>query len=260
MSCPFTQQLIKHFFIQVYRLIKKNNRDISEVWCELSDLTSLSQFNEANLKDFIDTFEFISIEKGNYINYLVINKILFIVESLNFLEFDIRNLSELLDYSGFEALIQEILSRNNYLTLKNFRFVDKSVLKSKTSQMNYEIDVIGRYSKHILIIDAKQWKRKDSYGTLTKAADLQDRRVKVLKKNPDIFLRLLRGLNRPNSNINIQLPFILIPVIVTLEDNTNKLNYNQIPLVSIYEFNAFLQELHNNIHYFKTTQINEIIE
>jgi len=45
---------------------------------------------------------------------------------------------------------------------------------------------------------------------------------------------------------------------VTLEDNSIKINNNQIPLVSIYELNSFLQELHNNLKYFKIIQINKI--
>jgi len=256
MSYSYT--FLKKFLTEIYKLIRKNNINISEIWCKISDLSSLSQFNEMNLKDIINNFDFLSITKGNYIEYLVINKLLFFIESFKFLEFDIRNLSDLLDYSGFEALIQEILSRNNYFTLKNFRFTDHSDLNSITSQKRYEIDVIGKYSKYVIIIDAKQWKRRDSYSALNKAADLQNKRVMALKKNPNVFIKLMEEIMKQKSQIEIRFPLILIPVIVTLEDNSNKLNYNQIPLVSIYEFNAFLQELPYNLQYFKKTQIDEL--
>ncbi|MFW9785680.1 MAG: hypothetical protein ACFFFB_25580, partial [Candidatus Heimdallarchaeota archaeon] len=55
-----------------------------------------------------------------------------------------------------------------------------------------------------------------------------------------------------------RLPFILIPMMVTLEDSSIKINNNQIPIVSIYELNSFLQELYNNTIYFKTITINHI--
>ena len=75
----------------------------------------------------------------------------------------------------------------NEASTKNFRFSDNSSLKYETSQKRYEIDVIGIYQNYILIIDAKQWKRKDSYGAMNKAANLQYQRVIALKKNPETF-------------------------------------------------------------------------
>ena len=126
----------------------------------------------------------------------VVNKISFITTCLQFLELDINQLSYLLNYDGFEALIQEMLSRNNYRTIKNFRFSDRSPLKYETSQKKYEIDVIGIYQSFILIIDAKQWKRKDSYGAMNKAANLQYQRVVALKDNPEIISSLISIWNK----------------------------------------------------------------
>ncbi|GAH53574.1 unnamed protein product, partial [marine sediment metagenome] len=57
-------------------------------------------------------------------------------------ELGVNQLSYLLNCDGFEALIEEILSQNNYKTTKNFRFSDKSELKYETSQKRYEIDVM----------------------------------------------------------------------------------------------------------------------
>ncbi|MFW9866691.1 MAG: NERD domain-containing protein, partial [Candidatus Thorarchaeota archaeon] len=201
----------------------------------------------------------ISLKKGNYIDYIVINKILFIIECINFLTYDIKDLSEVLDYSGFEALIKEILLKNNYISITNFRFSSNSQFKPLPSQKRFEIDVIGIYLKYILIIDAKQWKRKDSFNSLNKAANLQFHRVKVLSKHPEIFSSLILKIRGNFADLKRHLPFTLIPMMVTLEDNSIKLSENQVPLVSIYEFNNFLHELPKNLQYFKTVQVNNVI-
>ena len=239
-------------------ILKETDSDLIEVWCEISKISSLAKINDYELKEFLFNFKCISIRKGNFINYVVINKILFIIESINILRFDIKRLSEILNYSGFESLIKEILSENNYISITNFRFSDKSNYKSKTSQKRYEVDVVGIYLKYILLIDAKQWRRKDSYSALNKAANLQYRRAVALKKNHEIFYHLLQILERNGLKSKIKLPLLLIPVIVSFEDNSIKISEDQIPLVSIYELNSFLQELSNNLEYFKLIKINRI--
>jgi hypothetical protein len=98
---------------------------------------------------------------------------------------------------------------------------------------------------NILVIDAKQWNRKDTYSTLNKAANQQYSRIKALNQNRVAFSRLLIELLGEQTNFKKYLPFNLIPMMVTLEDNSIKLNENQVPLVSIYELNAYLQELPN---------------
>ncbi|MFX1593341.1 MAG: hypothetical protein ACFFCL_11675 [Promethearchaeota archaeon] len=249
---------LNQFYTEIYYILRETATNITEVWWEISQIAFLNQFSKYELKDFLNNFNFISLQRGNYQNYVVINKILFIIDTVNTLKLDIKSISEILDYDGFEALVQEILSRNNYFTMKNVRFSDKSNFKSKTSQKRYEIDIIGINLKYILIIDAKQWRRKDSFSSISKAADLQLRRAMALKKNPEFFSILLQNLLGIKTKIRKRLPFILIPMMVTLEDNSIKINNNQIPLVSIYELNSFLQELPKNLPYFNTIQINKI--
>ncbi|NVM36368.1 MAG: NERD domain-containing protein [Candidatus Lokiarchaeota archaeon] len=253
-----SESSIKDFFNEIYRILGETDTNLTEIWYEISNFPFLINFNNYELREFLNNFEFISIRKGNYINYVVINKISFIIESINFLRFDINNLAGIIDYGGFESLVLEILSKNNYISIKNFRFSDKSNFKSKTSQKKYEIDVIGIYDKFILFIDAKQWKRKDSYSSISKAANLQCRRAVALKKNPEILSKLIQNLLGNRINWKSRLPFLIIPVMVTLEDNSIKINSNQIPIVSIYELNSFLLELQNNLQYFKTVRINKV--
>jgi hypothetical protein len=249
---------IKQFILEIYNLLKEGDSEVTELWLEISEIEYLRDFNELELREFLEKFEFASIQKGNYIEYIVVNKISFITTCLRFLELDINQLSYLLNYDGFEALIQEILSRNNYKTIKNFRFSDKSPLKYETSQKKYEIDVIGIYQSFILIIDAKQWKRKDSYGAMNKAANLQYQRVVALKDNPEVISSLIQNLLGINYNARRRLPFTLIPIMVTLETNWIKINENSVPLVGIYNLNSFLAELQVNLHHFKTVKLSKI--
>ncbi len=249
---------LRQFYTEIHYILKETDTNVIEIWWEISEVPFLSRFNNSELRDFLGNFNFVSLRKGNYLDYIVINKILFIMDAINILQLDIKQISEILNYDGFESLVQEILLKNNYIATKNFRFTDTSNFKSKTSQKRYEIDIIGVYLKYVLLIDAKQWKRKDSFSALNKAANLQYRRAIALKKNPEIFSRLIQKLVGIKLNLKRRLPFILIPVMVTLEDNSIKINNNQIPLVSIYELNSFLQELQNNLNYFKVIKINKI--
>ncbi|MFX1550946.1 MAG: hypothetical protein ACFFB9_11340 [Promethearchaeota archaeon] len=257
MKCD-PQLSLRQFYKEIYYILRETDTNINKVWCEISEISFFSEFSNSELRKFLENFEFISLQKGNYQYYLVINKILFITNTINVLNQDIRNLSGLLNYDGFEGLIQEILSKNNYITIKNFRFTDKSSFKSKTAQKRYEIDVIGIYLKYVLLIDAKQWKRKDCFGSINKAADLQYQRAIALKKNPEFFSKIIQDSLGTKLNLRKRLPFLLIPVMVTFEDNSIKISNNQIPLVSIYELNSFLQELPNNLSYFKIIKINKL--
>ena len=259
MSKLYSDSSLSRFFSEIYNILREVDNGITETWCEISKITFLKKFNQSDLIDFLGEFEFISLKKGNYIYYIVINKILFIIDCIKYLKSDIKYLSEILDYNGFEILIKEILSKNNFLSITNFRFSNNSKLRSEDFQKRFEIDVIGIYFKYILVIDAKQWKRRDTYGLLNKAANKQYHRIVALKQNPTAFARLITEILGEEPNLKKNLPFILIPIMVTLEDNSNKLNDNQVPLVSIYELNAFLDELPNNLHYFKTMQIESVV-
>ncbi len=259
MSEIFSIQSLKQFFLEIYNLLKESNSEVTELWFEISEIAFFKRLNDLELQEFLERFDFISIQKGNYINYIVIDKINFITKCMQFLELDVDQLSLLLNYDGFEALIQEILSQNNYRTIKNFRFSDRSDLKYETSQKRYEIDVIGIYQNHVLIIDAKQWRRKDSYGAMNKAANLQYQRVVALKRNPETLSDLIQKLLGMNFKIRKRLPFTLIPIMVTLETNWIKINDNSVPLVGIYNLNSFLQELTINLQYFKTEKISKLI-
>jgi hypothetical protein len=259
MAKLYSATSIKQFFHEIYAILGDTESKATEVWFEISEINFLKNLDKYELTEFLTCFNFIEMKKGNYnANYISIDKILFVMESIKVLKIDLKLVAELLDYTGFEGLVNKILSKNNYKVLNNFRFSDKSNFKSKTSQKRYEIDVVGINHNYLLLIDAKQWKRKDSYSAINKAANLQFQRIVALKKNPDAFSKLIHSLLGINPNLKNYLPFNLIPIMVTLEDNFNKLNDNQVPLVSIYHLNAFLQELEKYLQYYKIIKINSI--
>ena len=258
MNFVYSQSSLKHFFMEMYNILKDTDPKVLEIWYEISEIKFFKKFDNSELREFLYNFNCVSIQKGNYINYLVINKISFIIECFKFIDSDIQKLSDLLEYDGFEALIKNILLENNYNALNNFRFSDKSDFKSKTKQIRYEIDVIGLYRNKVLIIDAKRWKRKDSYSSINKAATLQLQRVIALKRNPEILSRLITKLSKKSDNLPKMLPFFLLPIMVTLEDNSIKISEKGVPLVSIYQFNSFLQELRMNISHFTTIKFNKL--
>ncbi|MHA1669051.1 MAG: hypothetical protein ACTSV5_00580 [Promethearchaeota archaeon] len=258
MKLSLSVKTVKDFFSEIYKILKNTDTKVTEVWIGISEVNFFKGTDEYEIRGYLSNFESICIQRGNYKNYIVIYKILFIVESIQILEEDIGSLSALIDFNGFESLIEEILKKFNYKTIKNFRFSDRSNYKSKTSQKRYEIDVVGISNQHILLIDAKQWVNKDSYSAMNKAANHQYRRALALQLNPEIFSGMVQDILGISENIERRLPFVLVPAMVSLEQNHVKFNENDVPLVSIYQFNSFLQELTINMSYFKTIKINKL--
>ena len=259
MSNSCTLSSIKRLFHDLFKILKETDKEVLDIWYDPLENGLLKRFNNDQINEILENFNCIKVEKGNYKEYYSINKISFIIESMKFLDgIHIKQLSEILDFNAFEQLVQEILLECGYFSIKNFRFSDRSNFKSKTKQGRYEIDVIGIHNNHILIIDAKQWRRKDSFSAINKAADLQYRRVQALKHNPEVFSKLIEELMGVNPRIKKRVPFILIPMMVTIEENHIRMNDNQVPLVSISTFNSFLQELPLNLQYFKSIKINKV--
>lgn len=254
----FSESSIIKFIHSIYRTLKKYDPELTEVWCEPIDIDFFRDLEQENRDELLSYFNFLTMKKGNYIDYVVIDKLNFIIQSLNYLQLDIANLSNLLDYNGFEALVKLILSENNYYTLKNYRFSDKSYFKSKTKQSKYEIDVIGIDRNCLLLIDCKQWKRKDSYSAMNKAANLQFRRALALKNNHEILSEMIQSLIGIRKSQQLKPPILLIPLMVTLESNWIKINENSVPIVSVHRFNSFLQELYENLYYFNVVKVNKL--
>ncbi|MBD3198180.1 MAG: hypothetical protein GF317_24230 [Candidatus Lokiarchaeota archaeon] len=246
---------LTQFFRELFKILKEQNVEIIEPWIKIFEIPFLTKFNEYDLDYFIDSFDFIKKEKWNHIS---VNKIQFIFESMKYIHPDIKNLSKLLDFRCFEKLVKSILQLNGYNALNNFYFSDKSELKRKTNQKRYEIDVIGVKNRHLLLIDAKQWKKREPYQALNNAANTQLQRTIALNNNRNILSSIIFDLTNGKVNLKKMLPLNLIPLMVTLEENRLRINDNQIPLVSIYKFNSFLQELELNLQNFNIIKINNL--
>jgi virulence-associated protein VapD len=131
MSHLFSTPSLKQFFLEIYNLLKEGDSEVTKLWVEISEVEFLKGFSDLELREFLERFNFASIQKGNYIDYVVISKIAFITMCFQFLELDINQLSYLLNYDGFEALIQEILSQNNIEQLKILDFQINPISNTK---------------------------------------------------------------------------------------------------------------------------------
>ncbi len=246
--------LKRTFFLNVLKILEKSDKKLVEIWYKPSEIPALKKLSNAERVEFLSEFDFIQIRE----NYILINKISFIADCASVIGSDLKTVSKLLDYRGFEGFICEILKRNGFSTLKNFRFSDKSLFKRKTNQIRYEIDIVGIFKNYVLLIDAKQWNRKDSFGAINKAANLQYQRAVALKENLEVLSGLVLKILGNSANPKKLMPLTLFPIIVALEDSWIKTNENQVPLVSIYTLNAFLQEFEWYIDSFQKVVINKI--
>ena len=251
MSKVLSKESLIRLFNELLAILKRSDPKVREIWIEPTEVEFFRKLNQYRINELLEVINSVSIEKGNYIEYIVIDKIRFIVEAIKLLDQDIGQLSTIIDFEGFEALVAEILRLNNYYTINNFRFTDKSSFKSPNSQKRYEVDIIGIKNKYLLLIDAKKWNRKDSFSAMNKAGNLQVQRAKALKNNISILSNLL-------NEIGIKQKFekvIFIPFMVSLENNFVKLNENNVPFVSIYQLNSFLHELPLILSHFNTIEV-----
>jgi len=248
------KEIVK-LFQNLYSILVNIDRNLDKPWYKIDKIDFFENYTKNQIDSMIMQFKFLHKESWNHVE---IDKTQFILESLEYLEHDISELSLILDYNGFEKLVKKILAINEYIVFKNYRFSDKSDFKRETSQTRYEIDVVGLNRNFLLLIDAKQWNRRDSFSAINKAANLQLRRAKALSKNPYILGNLLKELNRKKEEIKKYLPLKILSLMVTLEESSIKLSNKKIPLVSIYRFNSFLRELSDNSFYFNIIEVDKI--
>ncbi|MHA1148881.1 MAG: hypothetical protein ACTSR8_11645 [Promethearchaeota archaeon] len=258
MESSLSPAKLRKFFYEIYKYFLDIQGNSPDRWFEFSEFESLFDVNRSEINELIFYFDCIHKQKGNYTNYIAINKVSFIIEAVKYLEYGIRVLAEILDFHEFETLICNILNENHYNTIQNYYFSDKSAFKSKDKQKRYEIDVIGLNRNYMLVIDGKQWKHRDVYSSMNKAANIQFQRVLALNKNRDILLKIIGKLVSSSQQIKRILPITIIPIMVTLEENGIRINDNHIPLVAIDKLNSFLQEFQRHLDYYNTIQIDNI--
>lgn len=127
------------------------------------------------------------------------------------------------DWKGFEEIVSEIFSRNDFLVKRNLRF--------KTDR-RWENDVLAVRGNLALCADCKRWSDGREKGwSLRKSAADQERRTaaleKFVKSNP--IAASLTGSGGKN----------MVPVLVTLHDES-VLKFGKTYVVPVSKLNTFL--------------------
>ena len=134
----------------------------------------------------------------------------------------IEEVSEYLDWRGFECLVSKILLENGFQ-------VEKNVILTKPRM---EIDVIGTKLNIIILIDCKHWKRMSNSAL-----------NEIVRKQ----------INRVRRYANEISDVMTVPVIVTLHQEQISF-INKVPIVPIMHLSSFLDELYGNLDQIKTIE------
>ena len=127
----------------------------------------------------------------------------------------IDEISQILDWKDFEALVSEILEVREFDVTRNLTL----------TKPRMQIDVIGIKAGVALLIDCKHWKRL-SYSALESAVNKQIERTKhyVIKEK-------VRGA---------------LPAIVTLYQEEIKF-IKKVPIIPIFQLDSFCDEFYGNL-------------
>ncbi len=158
------------------------------------------------------------------------------------LDADLADVS-LLHWTDFEKLVQHAMIENGYATKKNYRFIDG---KGK----RHEVDILAvdkRSKEHLIfLIDAKNWdyRANSSTARILEAANEQYNRCVALGDNT------LPALSDMLFEMKIQWnKCVIIPMVVTLL--APPVHDFFVPIVSILQFNGFMQEFGSNMDMYK---------
>lgn len=164
------------------------------------------------------------------------------------LEVDLADAS-LLHWTDFEKLVQHAMVENGYLTRKNYRFMDGKGYR-------HEVDVVAidRHAREhfIFLIDAKHWdyRANSSTARLMEAANEQYNRCVALGDSHDVLSGLLHEFKISWTRC------IIVPMVVTLL--APPVHDFFIPIVSILQFNEFIQDFAEHMDTFKKKYVNDI--
>ncbi|MEM4298464.1 MAG: hypothetical protein QW815_08875 [Nitrososphaerota archaeon] len=129
----------------------------------------------------------------------------------------IDEVSRHLGWEDFEGLVEEVLGRFEYRTIKNLRLKRPRV----------EIDVVGIRGCFALVVDCKRWRRGLGISRLKKAAELQAKRAEALMASPMV------------KEMDL---IYAIPILLTLYAEQASI-IDGVPIVPIAKLSGFLAEL-----------------
>ena len=127
----------------------------------------------------------------------------------------IDEISQILDWKDFEALVSEILELREFDVTRNLTL----------TKPRMQIDVIGTKAGVAILIDCKHWKRL-SYSALETAVNKQIERTKHYVTKEKVRAAL--------------------PAIVTLYQEEAKF-INKVPIIPIFQLDSFCDEFYGNL-------------
>jgi hypothetical protein len=139
---------------------------------------------------------------------------------------DIERVCRFLGWQEFENFAILALGYNLFETQKHFRF--------KWANRWWEIDILGFKEPLILSVDCKHWKRSWQHTAIMRIVDAQIKRAKSFSQ----------ALPKIKGKIGIAKwrEVEIMPVILTLGATPFKF-YKQVPIVPIFQFRSFINEL-----------------
>lgn len=163
--------------------------------------------------------------KGDMIEPTATQRLELTVEAVK-LGADIERACRFLGWQEFENFAIIALEYNFFKTRKHFRF--------KGANRWWEIDILGFKEPLILSVDCKHWKRSWQHTAMMRIVDAQIKRTKSFSQAlPKIKEKI--GIDKWRKAE-------IMPVILTLGVTPFKF-YKQVPIVPIFQFRSFINEL-----------------
>ena len=66
MQLSLSVKTVKHFFSEIYKILKDTDTKVSEVWVGFSEVNFFKGNDESEIRNYLCNFESIYIQKGNY--------------------------------------------------------------------------------------------------------------------------------------------------------------------------------------------------
>jgi hypothetical protein len=198
------------------QILIKGIRGIIPGGVSVKDFSVVTDTSEDTARQILDNFmqNGIGVFQGDQIHFQDNDKLKTSLLALR-MGAPIDEVSQILDWKDFEALVSEILELQEFDVTRNLTL----------TKPRMQIDVIGTKAGVSVLIDCKHWKRL-SYSALETAVNKQIERTKhyVIKEKVRAAL----------------------PAIVTLYQEEIKF-INKVPIIPIFQLDSFCDEFYGNL-------------
>jgi hypothetical protein len=198
------------------QILVKGIRGIIPGGVSVKDFSVVTETSEETARQILDNFmqNGIGVFQDDQIHFQDNDKLKTSLLALR-MGAPIEEISQILDWKDFEALVSEILELREFDVTRNLTL----------TKPRMQIDVIGIKAGVAILIDCKHWKRL-SYSALETAVNKQIERTKhyVIKEKVRAAL----------------------PAIVTLYQEKIKF-INKVPIIPIFQLDSFCDEFYGNL-------------